>query len=133
MIRDVYSLVKGELLVAYINVDSLTVEVNWDYDGKLPEKLFITGNKEELITPEKIINYLKYKTRTKSFIDSLLALEDMKQDTSDGFKLYPRPVTVYGESKLKSLQEKEIRKELRNKENNKASGEEVESSDLPLP
>ena len=117
----------------YINVDSLIVEVNWDYDGELPEKLFLTGMKEEVITPEKIINYLKYKTHTKSLIDCLEVLESNKQDTSDGFKLYPRPVTVYGESKLKSLQEKEIRKELRNKENNKASVEEVESSDLQLP
>ena len=110
MIRDIYALLRSEEVVGYINVDSLSVTLNWDYNGELPEKLFITGKKDEIITSEKIINYLKYKTHTTNLIDCLDVLESLKQDTKDGFKLIPRTKEVYSQSKVESLKEKALRK-----------------------
>lgn len=123
MIRDIYSLVKDKEVVAYINVDSLTVAVNWDYDGELPERLFVTCKKDEVMTSEKIINYLKYKTHTTNFIDCLEVLESMKQDTKDGFKLIPRPKEVFSQSRLKSLQDKALRKNNKSNSSNTEYGE----------
>lgn len=110
MIRDIYALLRSEEVVGYINVDSLSVTLNWDYNGELPEKLFITGKKDDIITSEKLVNYLKYKTHTNNLIDCLEVLESLKQDTKDGFKLIPRPKEVYSQSKVESLKEKAFRK-----------------------
>lgn len=110
MIRDIYTLLRSEEVVGYINVDSLSVTLNWDYNGELPEKLFITGKKDDIITSEKLVNYLKYKTHTNNLIDCLEVLESLKQDTKDGFKLIPRPKEVYSQSKVESLKEKAFRK-----------------------
>ncbi len=87
-----------------------TKYINWDYNGELPEKLFITGKKDDIITSEKLVNYLKYKTHTNNLIDCLEVLESLKQDTKDGFKLIPRPKEVYSQSKVESLKEKAFRK-----------------------